>query len=118
MKSEMGADGTISFEDIRRMQTDWITPAVAASAMKMDAGRLREYCREGSVPFAVRLTGEGERNVKISRKSFLAAYGYGEPEEDAPKDQVAALVRELRMLTDALKTLIEERRAEHEHVGV
>ena len=57
-----------SFEEIKAMKDELITPAVAASALKMDPGRLREYARTGQLPFETRISGE---RVMVIRKSFL-----------------------------------------------
>lgn len=104
----------MTFEQISRMNDDWITPAVAASAMRMDPGRLIEYARSGQLPFAVRISGN---RVKIFRKSFLDAYGYGSlngqtvevPEISAAANQaiVIQLLREIRELTAAVQKTLE-----------
>lgn len=107
----------MTFEQISRMNDDWITPAVAASAMRMDPGRLIEYARSGQLPFAVRISGN---RVLIFRKSFLDAYGYGSgqsmhgktveaPEISAAADQatVIQLLREIRELTAMMQKTLE-----------
>ena len=107
----------MTFEQISRMNDDWITPAVAASAMRMDPGRLIEYARSGQLPFAVQISGN---RVKIARESFLDAYGYGSrlsmngqtaevPEISAAANQaiVIQLLREIRELTAMMQKTLE-----------
>ena len=104
----------VTFEQISRMNDDWITPAVAASAMRMDPGRLIEYARSGQLPFAVQISGN---RVKIARESFLDAYGYGSlngqtvevPEISAAANQaiVIQLLREIRELTAMMQKTLE-----------
>lgn len=72
----------MTMADIQAMDGDWITPATAATVMKMDTGRLIQYAKDGQLPFAVRISGN---RVLIGRKSFLDNFGYGEPEKKAPE---------------------------------
>jgi len=91
----------VTLDDIKAMTEDWITPAVAASAMKMDPGRLIEYARKDELPFAVRISGS---RVLISRKSFLKAYGAleEEKEEDRTLEQI---LQELKRSNARIETL-------------
>lgn len=81
----------MTMADIKAMEGDWITPATAASVMRMDTGRLIEYARTGQLPFATRISGN---RVLISRRSFLEAYGYEADEEQKP-DVLAEILKEL-----------------------
>ena len=92
----------MTMEDIKAMTEDWITPATAASAMKMDPGRLIEYARTGQLPFATQISGN---RVKIGRKSFLKAYGYLE-EEKQKKDSLELIETELHTVTLLLTTIL------------
>ena len=99
------AEGMVTWmtmEDIKAMTEDWITPATAASAMKMDPGRLIEYARTGQLPFATQISGN---RVKIGRKSFLKAYGYLE-EEKQKKDSLELIETELHTVTLLLTTIL------------
>ena len=96
----------MTLDDVKAMSTDWITPAVAASVLEMDSGRLIEYARTGQLPFATRISGN---RVKICRKSFLDAYGYGEEAKKEPTteqlmEQMAAEIRAIKeLLTKAVQ---------------
>ena len=92
----------MTMEDIKAMTEDWITPATAASAMKMDPGRLIEYARTGQLPFATQISGN---RVKIGRKSFLKAYGYLE-EEKQKKGSLELIETELHTVTLLLTTIL------------
>ena len=92
----------MTMEDIKAMTDDWITPATAASAMKMDPGRLIEYARTGQLPFATQISGN---RVKIGRKSFLKAYGYLE-EEKQKKGSLELIETELHTVTLLLTTIL------------
>ena len=91
----------MTMDDIQAMTGDWITPATAASAMKMNTGRLIEYAKSGQLPFPVQISGN---RVKISRKGFLATYGYGDPEKTEP-DHLAEIVKELHQQNVALMSM-------------
>lgn len=82
---------TMTMEEIRAMKDDFITPATAASACRMDTGRLIGYAKEGKLPYPVRISGN---RVLISRLGFLKAYGYAEPEEEK-KPTVEQLLEKL-----------------------
>ena len=100
-----GAEGMVkrmTMDDIKAMTEDWITPATAASAMKMDPGRLIEYARTGQLPFATQISGN---RVKIGRKSFLKAYGYQE-EETQKTDRLEVIETELHTVTMLLTTIL------------
>ena len=90
---------TVTMEDVKTMTADFITPAVAASVLKMDTGRLIGYAKEGQLPFPVQISGN---RVKISRKGFLDCYGYGEPEEPKEDPQIANLQKEVHLVNAAL----------------
>ena len=92
----------MTMEDIKAMTEDWITPATAASAMKMDPGRLIEYARTGQLPFATQISGN---RVKIGRKSFLKAYGYLE-EEKQKTNRLEVIETELHTVTLLLTTIL------------
>ena len=91
----------MTLDDVRDMTADWITPAVAASVMKMNTGRLIEYARTGQLPFATQISGN---RVKICRRSFLEAYGYGEEEKKEPTTEqlMEKLVDELKAIRELL----------------
>ena len=93
---------TVTMEDVKAMTADFITPAVAASVLKMDTGRLIGYAKEGQLPFPVQISGN---RVKISRKGFLDCYGYGEPEEKPGDQQIAKLEKELHNVNVALTAM-------------
>ena len=92
----------MTMDDIKAMTEDWITPATAASAMKMDPGRLIEYARTGQRPFATQISGN---RVKIGRKSFLKAYGYLE-EEKQKKGGLELIAAELHTVTLLLTAVL------------
>ena len=92
----------MTMDEIKAMTDDWITPATAASAMKMDPGRLIEYARTGQLPFATQISGN---RVKIGRKSFLKAYGYQE-EENRKTDRLELIEKELHTVTLLLTTIL------------
>lgn len=91
----------MTLDDIKAMTEDWITPAVAASAMRMDTGRLIEYARKGELPFAVRISGS---RVLISRKSFLKAYGALEEEKEEGRtlETILQELHKTNVMLDAL----------------
>ena len=84
----------MTMADIKAMTDDWITPATASSAMRMDVGRLIQYAREGQLPFAVQISGN---RVKISRKSFLQCYGHWEEEKavNSRMERIEALLAQI-----------------------
>ena len=90
----------MTMDDVKAMTCDFITPAVAASVLKMDTGRLIEYARKGQLPFPVQISGN---RVKISRRGFMECYGYAEPEEK--KDTMQQLLDEVRQVNKALNTI-------------
>ena len=92
----------MTMEDVKAMTADFITPAVAASVLKMDTGRLIGYAKEGQLPFPVQISGN---RVKISRKGFLDCYGYGEPEEPKEDPQIAKMQKELHNVNVALTAM-------------
>lgn len=77
----------MTVEDIKALKDDFITPAQAASVMKMDVSRVIGYAREGKLPFDVLESGN---RVKISRRSFLA---WAEGKKSEPEMQ--GLMKEL-----------------------
>jgi len=91
----------VTMDDIKAMKEDWITPATAASAMKMNTGRLIEYAKKGQLPFPVQISGS---RVKIGRKGFLAAYGYKAEEEKKPDigEKLDRLIEEVHSVVIAL----------------
>ena len=92
----------MTMADIKAMTDDWITPATASSAMRMDVGRLIQYAREGQLPFAVQISGN---RVKISRVGFLKAYGYADPEEQNDTNQS---IRQIEARLDQIAQLLKE----------
>jgi len=90
----------MTMADIKAMTDDWITPATAAKVMKMDVSRLIQYAREGQLPFAVQISGN---RVKISRRGFLQAYGYGDDEEKA-----VTLTQDINKRIEILSVLLEK----------
>lgn len=94
----------MTMADIKAMECDWITPAAAASVMRMDTGRLIEYARTGQLPFATRISGN---RVLVSRRSFLEAYGYETDEEQKP-DTLMEILKELASIrAELLKIRME-----------
>ena len=91
----------MTMDDIKTMTDDWITPATAASVLKMDAGRLIQYARDGQLPFATQISGN---RVKISRKSFLKAYGC--LEEERKPDSMELIAAELHAMTLLLTAVL------------
>lgn len=81
----------MTIDDIKAMQDDFITPATAASVMKMDAGRLIGYARGGQLPFPVVISGN---RVKIPRAGFLKFLGV-EIEEHQRKDGIEEQLKEM-----------------------
>lgn len=93
----------MTMDDVKAMTCDFITPAVAASVLKMDTGRLVAYAKAGQLPFPVQISGN---RVKISRIGFLKQYGYADPEEEKPEDkQMKQLLTEVHMMNMGLKSL-------------
>lgn len=90
----------MTMNDVAAMTCDFITPAVAASVLKMDTGRLIEYARKGALPFPVQISGN---RVKISRRGFMECYGYAEPEKK--KTTAEQLLAEVHQINTALKAL-------------
>ena len=78
----------MTMEDVKGMTCDFITPAVAASVLKMDTGRLIGYAKAGELPFPVQISGN---RVKISRKGFLAWHDRKEPEPEADEKMMQEL---------------------------
>lgn len=91
----------MTMNDVAEMTCDFITPAVAASVLKMDTGRLIGYARKGELPFPAVVSGN---RVKIPRLAFLKAYGLIEEDrqEAAQMDQVLELMKEIRKLVNDL----------------
>ena len=90
----------MTMADIKAMEDDWLTPATVAGALRMDTGRLIEYARQGQLPFPVQISGN---RVKISRRGFLQAYGYGDDEEKA-----VALTQDINKRIEILSELLEK----------
>ena len=88
----------MTVDDIKAMQDDFITPATAASVMKMDAGRLIGYARGGQLPFPVVISGN---RVKIPRAGFLKFLGV-EIEEHQRKDGIE---EKLQRIAEALELI-------------
>ena len=74
----------MTLDDVMAMTEDFITPATAASVMRMDVGRLIGYAREGVLPFPVVVSGN---RVKIPRVGFLKFMGK-EVEEQKQKNGI------------------------------
>ena len=90
--------------DVAAMTCDFITPAVAASVLKMDTGRLIEYARKGQLPFPVQISGN---RVKISRRGFMECYGYADPEEKkTTAEQLLAEVHQINSAVNALALIV------------
>ena len=96
----------MTMDDIKALEDDFITPAMAASVMKMDTGRLIGYARSGQLPFPVQISGN---RVKIGRIGFLKAFGV-EVQEKERKDEIARkldeLIRELHTQNAVLMGLL------------
>lgn len=94
----------MTMNDVAEMTCDFITPAVAASVLKMDTGRLIEYARKGQLPFPVQISGN---RVKISRRGFMECYGYAEPEEKkTTAEQLLAEVHQINTAVNALALIV------------
>ena len=96
----------MTMDDIKALEDDFITPAMAASVMKMDTGRLIGYARSGQLPFPVQISGN---RVKIGRIGFLKAFGV-EVQEKERKDEITRkldeLIRELHTQNAVLMGLL------------
>ena len=92
----------MTLDDIKAMQDDFITPATAASVMKMDAGRLIGYARGGQLPFPVVISGN---RVKIPRAGFLKFLGV-EAEERRHNDGIEAQLKELNRQLAVMNVLL------------
>jgi hypothetical protein len=92
----------LTLDDVKAMTDDFITPATAASVMKMDVGRLIGYARSGQLPFPVVVSGN---RVKIPRAGFLRFLG-AEAEErkrtDGIEEQLKELIGLVKVLTGAV----------------
>lgn len=96
----------MTIEDIKAMTDDFITPATAASVMKMDTGRLIGYAKGGQLPFPVVVSGN---RVKIPRIGFLRFLGVETDERkkaDGIEAQLKELTREVRALTAVMLGLL------------
>ena len=84
----------MTMNDIKAMETDWLTPATVASVLHMDPGRLIWYAKNGQLPFATRISGN---RVLISRQSFLKCYGHmeEEKEQDNRLERIEALLAQI-----------------------
>lgn len=82
----------MTIDDIKAMKDDFITPATAASVMKMDVGRLVGYARSGQLPFPTVISGN---RVKIPRAGFLKFFG----QEIEEKKKQTVIETELKELT-------------------
>ena len=91
---------TVTMEDIKAMKDDFITPATAAKVLKMDTSRLIWYARNGQLPFQVQFSGN---RVKISRASFLKAYGYADPEAPTEAQLMEKILEKLTVIEELLK---------------
>lgn len=89
----------MTMDEIKNMQDDFLTPAVVASVLKMDIGRLRGYAKDGQLPFPVVISGD---RVKIPRIAFLKHYGLIS-EEQEKNSQIAQLLKELISEIHALR---------------
>ena len=76
-------DERITFDDLKAMDCDWISATMAASALRMNPGRLIQYAKEGRTPFACRISGN---RVLVNRKSLLKEYGQLEDEKQEKAD--------------------------------
>ena len=101
---------SVTMDDIKAMTDDFITPAAAASVMKMDTGRLIGYAREGQLPFPVQISGN---RVKIGRIGFLRAFGI-QVEEKERKSEIAEkldlVIDEMQELRRTIKMLVPHER--------
>ena len=94
----------MTMSDIKTMEDDWLTPATVAGVLRMDTGRLIEYARQGQLPFPVVISGN---RVKISRRGFLQAYGYGDNEEKAVT-LTQDINKRIEILSELLEKILEE----------
>lgn len=92
----------MTIDDIKAMTDDFITPATAASVMRMDAGRLVGYARAGQLPFPVVISGN---RVKIPRVGLLKFLGV-EAEERRHNDGIEAQLKELNRQLAIMNVLI------------
>ena len=94
----------MTMSDIKAMKDDWLTPATVAEVLRMNTGRLIEYARQGQLPFPVVISGN---RVKISRRGFLQAYGYGDNEEKAVT-LTQDINKRIEILSELLEKILEE----------
>ena len=92
----------MTVDDVKAMTDDFITPATAASVMKMDVGRLIGYARSGQLPFPTVISGN---RVKIPRIGFLRTFGI-EAEERKRKDGIEAQLEELTRQISIMNILL------------
>lgn len=92
----------MTLDDVKAMTDDFITPAMAASVMKMDVGRLIGYARSGQLPFPAVISGN---RVKIPRAGFLKFFGQEIEEKKKQtmiETELKALHNDIRVLTAAV----------------
>lgn len=94
----------MTMNDIKAMETDWLTPATVASVLHMDPGRLIWYAKNGQLPFACRVSGN---RVLVSRKSLLDTYGHGEAEMPTERLMMNQILEELTAIREELKAFRE-----------
>ena len=92
----------MTLDDVKAMDTDFISASVAASVLKMDTGRLIGYAKAGQLPFPVSVIGS---RVKIPREAFLRQYGALE-EENKRTDQILDKLREMNVALTVLVTIM------------
>ena len=99
----------ITFDDLKAMTEDWISPDVAASVLRMDKGRLITYAKEGRTPFACRISGN---RVLVNRKSLLKEFGQLEDEKQEKADhqliaeKLDKIMNEVHQLNIGLASLV------------
>ena len=92
----------MTLDDVKAMDTDFISASVAASVLKMDTGRFIQYAKDGQLPFPVSVIGS---RVKIPREAFLRQYGALE-EENKRTDQILDKLREMNVALTVLVTIM------------
>ncbi len=89
----------MTLDDVKAMDSDFISASVAASVLKMDTGRFIQYAKDGQLPFPVSVIGS---RVKIPREAFLRQYGALE-EENERTDKI---LQELHLMNAGIGALV------------
>ncbi len=99
-------DERITFDDLKAMDCDWISAKMAASALRMNTGRLIKYAKDGQLEFATRISGD---RVLVGRVSLLRWVGLIEKEQEkkeAVTGKMDEILKEIRELNIGLASAI------------